>query len=169
MTTHHLHSGVEFIDSDRFLAILLGTSIRSASSHRDFESLAVCSSDLLVTTAYLADWCLTQTNNHTEANRRLHPQLWMEPPTTGRFITGLQKLQSHRDAFFEKIIGGHPPPSKLKKSMKADKRFLQIFCSVSQRSPNEYLKEIAYNFQYIFNFKIKSLSLINCFYSVLKR
>ena len=89
-----------------------------------------------------------RTNNHAEAaNRRLQTELGMEHPTIWRFITGLQKVQRNRDAFFEQLIGGHPPPPKLKKYMKADARILHIVSSFSQKSPTEFLRRIAYNFQ----------------------
>ncbi|XP_076039035.1 uncharacterized protein LOC143024138, partial [Oratosquilla oratoria] len=88
-----------------------------------------------------------RTNNHAEAaNRRLQTELGMEHPTIWRFIKGLQKVQRNRDAFFEQLIGGHPPPPKLKKYMKADDRIRHIVYTFSERAPTEYLRGIAYNF-----------------------
>lgn len=85
---------------------------------------------------------LQDRTNHAEAtNRRLHTELRMKQPTIWSFITGLQKVQRKRDAFFEQLIGSHPPPFKSKVYMKADET---IF---SQLSRSEYFRGIAYNFQ----------------------
>ncbi len=88
-----------------------------------------------------------RTNNHAEAaNRRLQSELGMDHPTIWKFIDAIRKIQKGRDMFLEQLVAGNPPSSKLKKYRDADERILEIVLSFEERTPIEYLRGIAYNY-----------------------
>lgn len=75
-------------------AVLMCASFRSALSRRDFESLSVCRSDLLITTAYLTEWCLIFKIRQITMLKQIEDRTLRGGRSSPQYaITGLQKGQ----------------------------------------------------------------------------
>ena len=89
-----------------------------------------------------------RTNNHVEAaNRRFKTELGMSHPTIWKFIDGLKKIQKGRDLYYEQLLAGHNPPIKLKKYRESDYRIVKVLNEIELRTPIEYLRGIAHNYE----------------------
>lgn len=90
-----------------------------------------------------------RTNNHAEAsNRRLQQELGVTHPTIWKFIDSLRKVQKGRDAYYEQLVAGNPPPLKLKKYREADRRILFLVQNFNEATNViEYLRGIGHNYE----------------------
>ena len=87
-----------------------------------------------------------RTNNYAEAaNRRLKSELGMLHPTIWKFIAVLKNVHKGRDEYFEKLVAGNEPQSKLLKYRKADEKILKIVSEYGSRNEVEYLRSVGHN------------------------
>lgn len=88
-----------------------------------------------------------RTNNHAEAaHRRLQNEMSMDHPTIWKYIDALKKIQSGRDLYYEQLLSGQQPPTKLKKYRDCDERIILIVRDYRNRNITEYLRAISHNY-----------------------
>ena len=89
-----------------------------------------------------------RTNNYAEAaHRRVQLELKTTHPTVWKLITDLKTIQKGRDAFYESLVAGNPPPKKLQRYIDCDNRILRIVGNYQQyQVKTEFLRGIAHNF-----------------------
>ena len=92
-----------------------------------------------------------RTNNRAEAaHRKLQTELGVKHPTVWKLVNDLRTIQKSRDLIYERSVCGLPAqPNKLKKYREADGRILSIVQNKGDRTPLEYLRAIALNYQII--------------------
>ena len=64
------------------------------------------------------------------------------------FLQVLEKEQALYQVFISKMTAGHSPPPKKEKYQDLSKRIAMIVEDYENKELEEYLKEIAYNFQF---------------------
>ncbi len=73
--------------------------------------------------------------------------LQMDHPTVWKFIDGLRTIQKGRDDYYEHLVAGNAPATKLRKYQEADLRIRRIVRDYGHRTTLEYLRGIAHNFE----------------------